>query len=103
MANIQEVDSAMETDSNSRPWPQTDNNRVTGIKEEDYEYESLLAPAFHQIGYDEVNDVEIVGSRSNRPKASASPASQGYKCSKCRRNFGKKGALTKHTVACMWQ
>ena len=103
--NIQEVDSDMGTDSNSRPEPA--EKGITEIVKKDPGCESLLAPAFIQTGYDEINDVEILGSevlgiRSNSSKANMSPSSnQGFQCSKCMRTiFGNKGSWIKHTVAC---
>ena len=104
--NNEDIDT--ERDTNTRSAYTTND----AIKKEDpdVEYESLLAPAIIKPGYDAENDVEIVGCFSgkiNSQKTSRAPTSltnshnkQVYRCWKCKRFLGNKGAWTKHILAC---
>merc|ERR1719154_477610 len=75
------------------------DKRLADIKEENLEYEALLAPISN---LDDDVEVEIVEINSpNAPTGlSTSHKKQAYPCRKCKRVLSNKGAWSKHILAC---
>ena len=75
------------------------DQRLADIKEENLEYEALLAPISNLDDDDEVEIVEINGPNASTG-LSTSHKKQAYPCRKCKRVLSNKGAWSKHILAC---
>ena len=94
--NVSEVGSGSDNDEDMDT---ARDKRLADIKEENLEYEALLAPISNLDDDDEVEIVEI--NSPNAPTGlSTSHKKQAYPCRKCKRVLSNKGAWSKHILAC---